>query len=165
MKSGLMVVVLCLLAFMPPVAASQTARLTRASAATEPPPLPPNDSADISHPDGVIARLFAFQPALPLGPVEVLKAYEDAMMLIAQRLSAELITISQANQANQITRAEAEHLILDRYQVAMMQHDVLSALHDSLSHDLAQARPSGGVSPSAPAVVVEPPSVAQVQHQ
>jgi hypothetical protein len=42
------------------------------------------------------------------------------MTLIAQRLTADLISISQANRANQITREEAEYLIQDRYQVAMM---------------------------------------------
>jgi hypothetical protein len=166
MKSRLMVVALFSLVFLPHLAIAQGPRATRASAATEPPPsLPLNNFADISQPDGVIARLLAFQPSIPLGPADVLKAYEDGMTLIAQRLSAELISISQANQANQITRAEAEHLILDRYQVAMMQHDVLSALHDSLEHDLAEARPAGRPSPSAPAVVVQPPWVAQARHQ
>ena len=95
------------------------------------------------------------QPPIPLGPVDVLRAYEEGMTLIAQRLSAELSSISQANRANQITRDEADYLIQDRYQVAMMQREVLSALHDSLQHDLAEAekRPDRD-SPSDTAVVV-----------
>jgi len=69
--------------------------------------------------------------------------------MIAQRLSADLIGIMQANRANQITRAEAEYLIQERYQVAMMQHEVLSALHDSLQLDLAlAAKRPGSVSQS-----------------
>jgi hypothetical protein len=101
-----------------------------------------------------------------MGPVDVLKAYEDGMTLVAQRLSDELISISRANLANQITRDEAEHLILDRYQVAMMQHAVLNALHHSLEHDVAQAaRRYDGVSPPDIPVFVEPPSSGQVRLQ
>jgi len=108
----------------------------------------------------VIAHLLAFQPAIPMGPVDVLKAYEDGMTLIAQRLSDELMSISLASRANQITRDEAEHLILDRYQVAMMQHAVLSALHDSLEHDIAQAtkRHERGRQPDTPDFVQPSPS-------
>jgi hypothetical protein len=117
-------------------------------------------------PDGVITRLLTFQPAMPLGPVDVLKAYEEAMALIAQRLSDELLNISQTVRANRMTRDEAEYLIQDRYEVAMMQHDVLSALHDSLEHDIAQAtkRP-GRMNRSDTAVVVQPPPFAMVRPQ
>jgi hypothetical protein len=95
-----------------------------------------------------------------------LKGYEDGMILITQRLSADLISISQANRANQITRDEAEYLIHERYQVAMMQHEVLSALHDSLKHDLAlAAKHPGRVSQSDTAVVAQPPLSGQGQTQ
>jgi phage I-like protein len=88
------------------------------------------------------------------------------MALITQRLSADLMSISQANRANQITRDKAEYLIQERYQVAMMQHEVLSALHDSVEHDLAQAAErSGRATQSDTAVVVRPPSSGQVQTQ
>jgi hypothetical protein len=158
MKSRLIVVAVCSLVVMPRVAVAQTL-------AMEPPPLPLSAFANITQPDGGIARLFAFQPAIPLGPVDVLKGYEDGMTLIAQRLSADLISISQANRANEITRDEAEYLIQERYQVAMMQHEVFSALHDTLEHDLAQAtkRPVRA-SQSDTSVVVQPPS-GQVRTQ
>lgn len=167
MKSRLIVVALCLVAFMPGVAVAQAPRTTGASAAAEPPPfLPLHAFANTSQPDGDVARLLAFQPVIPMGPVDVLKAYEDGMTSVAQRLSDELVSISQASRANQITRDEAEHLILDRYQVAMMQHAVLSALHDSLEHDVAQAakRHDRASQPDAP-VLVEPPSSGQVRVQ
>ena len=167
MKSRLMVLALCLVAFMPRVAVAQTPRTTRASAAVDPPPfLPLHVFANTSQPDGEIARLLAFQPVIPMGPVDVLKAYEDGMTVVAQRLSDELMSISRANRSNQITRDEAEHLILDRYQVAMMQHAVLNALHDSLEHDLAQAakRHDGVSQPDTP-VFVEPPSSGQLRLQ
>ena len=75
----------------------------------------------------------------PLAPVDVLKSYKDAMAMIAQRLSADLTSISQAHRTNQITRDQAEYLIQNTYQVAMMQHDVLSALHEGLEVDIARA--------------------------
>ena len=157
MKSRLIVVVVCLLVVMSHVAAAQTPRASRTSATAESPFLP-HAATTASQSDGVIALLFASQPAIPLGPVDVLRAYEDGMTLIAQRLSAELTSISQANRANQITRDEADYLILDRYQVAIMQREVLSALHDSLQHDLTQAakRPDR-TSQSDTAVVVQLP--------
>lgn len=164
MKSRLIVLAVCLLVVMPGVAVAQTPRAT--STAAEPPPLPPHTFANTIQPQEVIARLLAFQPAIPLGPVDVLKGYEDGMTLIAQRLSAELNSISQANRANQITRDEAEYLIEARYQVAMMQHEVLSALHDSLQHDLAHAaKLTSRGSQSDTAVVVQPPLSGQARTQ
>jgi hypothetical protein len=158
MKSQLIVFAVCLLLVMPRVAVAQTPRATRESAAAEPPPLPEHAFANTSQPDAVIARLFAFQPDIPLGPVDVLRGYEDGMTLVSQRLSTELISISQANRVNQITRGEAEYLIQERYQVAMMQHEVLNALHYSLQNDLAQeAKRPGGVSQPDSAVAVQPP--------
>jgi hypothetical protein len=138
MKSRLIIVAVCLLVVMSHVAVAQTPRASRAIATAESPSLP-HTVTTASHSDEVIKRLSVSQPPLPLGPVDVLRAYEDGMTLIAQRLSAELTSISQANRVNQITRDEADYLIQDRYQVAMMQRQVLSALHDSLQHDLAQA--------------------------
>jgi hypothetical protein len=160
MTFRLMVLALCLLVFMPNGAVAQRHRANRKPAApVEPPSLLLHDLPDISQPDGLIGRLIAIEPTIPLGPVDVLKAYENGMTLVAQRLSADLVGISQANMAHQITRDEAEYLIVERYQVAMMQHEVLSALHDSLEHDLAQipTRP-GRFSSSDTAVVVQPPS-------
>jgi len=145
---------------------AQTIRASRASSRQEPPPVPLQALANTSQPDGVIASLLAFQPAIPLGPVDVLKAYEDGKTLIAQRLADELITIAQASLANQITRDAAEYLIQDRYQVAMMQREVLSALHDSLEHDVAEAAKRAGRTNHPDAVVVvEPSSLAQARLQ
>lgn len=167
MKSRFMVFVFCLLAFMPRFAFAQTARAARASAKEEPPPfLPLHASANTIQPNEIIAPLIALQPVMPMGPVDVLKAYEDGMTLIAERLSEELMSISQASRANQITRDQAEHLILDRYQVAMMQHATLSALHTSLEYDIAQAsRSHDGVSQPDTPVVVQPPASSQIRYQ
>jgi hypothetical protein len=45
----------------------------------------------------------------------------------------------QAQQTNQIAREQAEYLLQQRYQMAMMQYQVLSALHDVLKHDIDEA--------------------------
>ena len=84
----------------------------------------------------VLSDLSAIKPEMPLGPQDVLKSYEIAMGLVAQKTSNDYAVIVQAQQANQITREQAEYLLQQRYQIAMMQYEVLSALHDVLNHDI-----------------------------
>jgi len=79
------------------------------------------------------------EPEMPLGPQDLLKSYEIAMNLVADKTSADLLVIVQAQQADQITREQAEYLLQQRYQTAMMQYQVLSALHDVLKHDMDEA--------------------------
>ncbi len=76
---------------------------------------------------------------IPLGPPDVLKSYEIAMSLVADQTSSDFAAIVQAQQANQITREQAEYLLQQRYQMPMMQYRVLSALHDVLKHDIDEA--------------------------
>ncbi len=83
----------------------------------------------------VIAR----KPEIPLGPQDILKAYEIAMSMVADKTSADFSVIVQAQQTNQITREQAEYFLLQSYQMAMMQYQVLSALHDVLKHDIDEA--------------------------
>ena len=83
--------------------------------------------------------LIALKPEMPLGPQDVLKSYEIALSLVADKTSSDFAVIVQAQQANQITREQAEYLLQQRYQVAMMQYQVLSALHDVLKHDMDEA--------------------------
>ena len=87
----------------------------------------------------VLSDLVSFQPEMPLGPQDVLKSYEIAMSLVADKTSADFSVIVQAQQTNQITREQAEYLLQQRYQMAMMQYQVLSALHDVLKHDIDEA--------------------------
>ena len=54
--------------------------------------------------------------------------------------------IIEAVRLGQISESESEGLIWERYQIAMMQFQVFSALHSTLQHDLDQTRP---VSPPA----------------
>jgi len=89
----------------------------------------------------VLSDLIALKPEMPLGPQDVLKAYEVAMSMVAGTTSSDLSVIVQARQTNQITRQQAEYLLQQRYQIAMMQYQVLSALHDVLQRDIDEARP------------------------
>src|SRR5579864_2611310 len=89
--------------------------------------------------NAVLPDLIAFKPEMPLAPTDVLKSYEIGMSLVADKTSAEFSGIVLAQQTNQITREQAEYLLQQRYQMAMMQYQVLSALHDVLKHDIDEA--------------------------
>jgi hypothetical protein len=121
--------------------------------------------ADTSiRPNPVLADLIALKPELPLGPQDVLKAYEIAMNLLSDKTSADFSLIVQAQQANQITRSRAEYLLQQRYEVALMQYQVLSALHDVLLHDIEEAtqkaRASVNTARSETVLVVPLPDIA-----
>ncbi|MGA9393606.1 MAG: hypothetical protein WBV69_24455 [Candidatus Sulfotelmatobacter sp.] len=87
----------------------------------------------------VLSDLIAVKPEMPLGPQDVLKSYEIAMGIVADKASADFSVIVQAHQTNQITREQAEYLLQQSYQMATMQYQVLSALHDVLKHDIDEA--------------------------
>jgi hypothetical protein len=109
-----------------------------------------NLQADAPPPEGILAGtsmqsnpvlfdLIALKPEMPLGPQDVLKSYEIAMNIVADKTSADFFVIVQAQQSNQITRQQAEYLLQQSYQMAIMQYQVLSALHDVLKHDIDKA--------------------------
>ena len=83
--------------------------------------------------------LIALKPQMPLGPQDILKSYELAMSMVADKTSTDLSLIVQAQRTNQITREQAEYLLQQSYQMAMMQYQVLSALHEVLKHDMDEA--------------------------
>jgi hypothetical protein len=89
--------------------------------------------------DAVISQLLDVKAEIPLGPVDVLGGYENAMTAIAETTVVALSGISQAVLEGQITRKEAEYLTQEKYQISMMQYQVLSTLHAGLEHDIAQA--------------------------
>ena len=93
--------------------------------------------------NSVVSDLVALKPEMPLGPQDVLKSYEIAMSLVADKTSADFSVIVQAQQTKQITREQAEYLLQQCYQMAMMQYQVLSALHDVLKHDIDEASLQG----------------------
>jgi hypothetical protein len=85
------------------------------------------------------------------------------MTLVSQALSTELVVISQAVQSGQIKRDDAEYLIQQRYQLALMQYEVFSALHDSLEYEIVQKAANAAMQtscrPDAVIVVQEAPSL------
>jgi len=91
----------------------------------------------------VLSDLIPPKPEMPLGPQDVLKAYEIAMNMLAGKTSADFSAIVQARQTNQITREQAEYLLQQSYQIAMMQYQVLCALHEVLQRDIDEARQQG----------------------
>ena len=94
----------------------------------------------------VLSDLIALKPEMPLGPQDVLKSYEIAMNMVADKTSVDFVVIVRAQQTNQITRQQAEYLLQQRYQTAMMQYQVLSALHDVLKRDADEAGQQGAPS-------------------
>ncbi len=168
MKARSGFVVAFLLFVLPLVAVAQSPHTSQTSAEPEPPSLQ-RVLAKTVHGDNPLASILVVNQELPLGPLDVLHGYENEMTLIAQRMSSEMAGVSQALRSNRITREQAEYLIQERYQIAMMQHQVLSTLHDTLEYDLARAAPvvrrPQKTNDSDTAVVVEPPSSANIQTQ
>jgi BarA-like signal transduction histidine kinase len=109
-----------------------------------------------------VADVLAVTPVIPRGPMEVLQNYRDQMSAVSQTLSMELVAISQAVRSGQIMRADAEYLIQQRSQLALMQYEVFSALHDILAAELAQraaaaAHREASLSSESGVVLVAPP--------
>lgn len=114
--------------------------------------------------DKTIADILAITPDIPRGPQELLQEYRDQLTLVSQALSVELAVISQAVNSGQIKRSDAEYLIQQRYELALMQYEVFTALHDNLEHEVARtadaaARPQRSCRPDAVVVVQGPPSL------
>jgi hypothetical protein len=118
-----------------PAAAQPKKKTTQADA----PPLERVLSGTSMQSNAVLSDVIARKPEMPLGPQDILKSYEIAMTMVADKTSADFSVIVQAQQTNQITREQAEYLLLQSYQMAMMQYQVLSALHDVLKHDIDEA--------------------------
>ena len=89
--------------------------------------------------DSLLSGVVSVKPEMPLGPADILKAYEIGMNMVVQQMSEDYRGILQAHNANQISSDEAEYLLQQRYQTAIMQLQTLGALHDVLKHDIDQA--------------------------
>jgi hypothetical protein len=106
-----------------------------------------------------VADVIASGPQMPRGPIEILREYERQMTLVSQTFSAEMAVIAQAVQQGQITREQADYLMQQRFQIAMMQYEVLNGLHDALAFELSRTPVSQqSHAPDADTtVVVQPP--------
>jgi hypothetical protein len=109
------------------------------TAEVDTPPLERVLSGTSMQSNAVLSDVIARTLEMPLGPQDILISYEIAMSLVVEKTSADFSVIVQAQQANQITREQADYLLQQRYQVAMMQYQVLRGLHDVLKHDIDEA--------------------------
>jgi hypothetical protein len=88
-----------------------------------------------SLPDSV-RSLFTTSPMPPRGPADMLRGYEDDMRAVSARFVNELAVISKTFAERQVTRDQAEHISEERYLVALMQFELLSALHAQLEQEV-----------------------------
>jgi hypothetical protein len=137
MKSRQILIAILILATMWHSAAA--AQPKKKKTQVEAPPLESILAGSSMQSNPLTSDLIALKPEMPLGPQDVLKSYEIAMSLVADKTSSDFAVIVQAQQANQITREQAEYLLQQTSQAAMMQYQVLSALHDVLKHDIDEA--------------------------
>jgi hypothetical protein len=98
-------------------------------------------TAGVAGDHAALSNILAVTPQMPRGPLDVLNQYEQEMTSISDGFSQELAQIIEAVRLGQISASESEGLIWERYQIAMMQFQVFSALHSALRHDLDQTRP------------------------
>ncbi len=136
MKSRQIFIAILILGTMSHGAAAQP---KKKKSQVEAPPLESILAGSSMQSNPLTSDLIAFKPEMPLGPQDVLKSYEIAMSLVADKTASDFTVIVQAQQANQITREQAEYLLQQTYQVAMMQYQVLGALHDVLKRDIDEA--------------------------
>jgi hypothetical protein len=154
------VVAVFLPAIVPLAAAAQSPQKVSTKTKFEPPPLASSLGIPSRSTDAVISSVLAVNPEIPLGPSDVLKGYEAGMTAIAERVSAELASISQAVRLGHITPDQAEYLTQERYQLAAMQYQVLATLHDSLAYEMSQASAPSHAPPGNDAgtiLAVQPP--------
>jgi len=87
----------------------------------------------------VLTEVLRVEPQLPRGPNDILEDYEAEMATITSQMSHELGAICEAMAKGQLSSEQGEYLARERYHVATMQFQLLSALHAILEQSVAQA--------------------------
>jgi hypothetical protein len=87
----------------------------------------------------ILASVLGVPSPTPLGPEDVVQAYEIAMQAITQQLSARMAAIAGAVNRGELTREQGESLSAEQYEQSQMQFDLLSALREILQQDIARA--------------------------
>lgn len=103
-----------------------------------------------------LEEVLSVPSAAPLGPRDLIAQYESGMSDIGNRMSSDLASISEAVQKKELTGEEAEAIIGERYKLAMMQFQLLSALHDMVVEDLAQSSATTQANPAKRPVTQAP---------
>lgn len=83
--------------------------------------------------------ILAVNPSMPLGPKDLREGYEDEMKAVSGRFANELSSISHAADENQMSGQQAEEISKERFQVAMMQFQLLVALRANLEREIDRA--------------------------
>jgi hypothetical protein len=84
--------------------------------------------------------VLAVKPVVPRGPKELIEGYEGEMEAVAGRFASELASISHAAEQNQVSSQQAEQISKERYQVAIMQFQLLVALRANLEREIDRAQ-------------------------
>lgn len=86
-----------------------------------------------------VANVLATPSALPRGPQDMLQDYEAGMASVTQQFSVKVAAIAEAAQRGELSSEQANGMAAEQYQLAQMQFDLLSALHETLEQDIARA--------------------------
>ena len=84
--------------------------------------------------------VLAGNPVMPRGPKDVIEGYEAEMEAVSGRFASELASVSHAAEQHQVSSQQAEEISKERYQVAMMQFQLLVALRANLEREIDQVR-------------------------
>jgi hypothetical protein len=84
--------------------------------------------------------VLAVKPVVPRGPKELIEGYEGEMEAVTGRFASELAFISHAAEQNQVSSQQAEQISKERYQVAIMQFQLLVALRANLEREIDRAQ-------------------------
>jgi arsenate reductase-like glutaredoxin family protein len=83
--------------------------------------------------------ILAVSPIMPRGPKDLIEGYEGEMQVVSGRFANELASISHAADENQMSGQQAEEISKERFQVAMMQFQLLVALRANLEREIDRA--------------------------
>jgi hypothetical protein len=133
------IIIALFLGVIPVAALAQSHRTVKVDSKLDPPSIQIALSATRTNGDAIITQLLNVPVEMPLGPIDVLREYENAMSGIADTTVAALSGISRAVLEGQITPEQAEYMTQQTYEVSMMQYHMLSTLHAGLEHDVVQA--------------------------
>ena len=100
---------------------------------------PAISTAEPSVASDALTNVLAAPSATPRGPQDQLQDYEAGMVSITQQFSAKIAVIAGAVQRGELSREQGEDISAEQYEMAQMQFNLLSALHEMLAQDLARA--------------------------
>jgi hypothetical protein len=92
--------------------------------------------------DAGIAAVFTRNEA-PLGPRDILQAYEQQMVVAALDTCESLSQIATAYRLGNLSDSQAEYATRETYALGLMQFQLLSTLHDILNYKIEKDEKDG----------------------